>query len=361
MNIESKSAEQGKSKTQRFSDKISSEIWETISNPDENLIKRLNAIFDKSFKLISKSDLNNREVQKKICDQILVFMNELLWKIDAKKFYNNIPTTDIKKFSKKSLWEQFMHNIYWKQRKLYYRNEIGWGSCSYWTIIFKHFFDELEKRWMDIKSEIFFYPMNDIEGGWWHSGVIVSFQWKEYLADFGWFNHHVDDNLIIQSIDSLNEQYNSKTFDRFRADSIEKYYKLKDKPDNLLFFHDTGAFVNRRSQRTRKNATIEFTPKLDWKISKDVKFEFQPDKIYLTIDGIQHVFIYKKDKKHPSADVSDEKFFDYFISHIEHVETTEKTTKKPLNIKWEKTIFTEYLELIRKKISIQKLRTIYGI
>ena len=156
MNIEQKSAEkrQIKTKSQIFFDKISDEIWNTISHPDENLIKNLNVIFDKSFRLISRSDLSNPETQKEIFDQILVFLNELLWKIDAKKFYNNIPKTDIKKFSTKSLWEQFMHNIYWKQRKLYYRDEIGWGSCSYWTILFKHFFEELEKRWMNIKTLI---------------------------------------------------------------------------------------------------------------------------------------------------------------------------------------------------------------
>lgn len=335
-----KKKEQRKTKCQIFSDKISSEIWETISNPDENLIKRLNTIFDKFFRLISKSDLKNSKIQKEIFDQILVFLNELLWKIDAKKFYNNIPKTDIKKFSEESLWEQFMHNIYWKQRKLYYRDEIGWGSCSYWTILFKHFFEELEKRWMNVKSEIFFYPTNDTDGGRWHSGVIISFQWKEYLADFWWFNNHADSNMIIQSIDTLNGQYGSNIFDCFRADSIEKYYKLKNKSDKLLFFHDTPTFINRRSKRARKNATIEFTPKLDWKTSKDVKFEFQPDKIYLTIDGVQHVFIYKKGKKHPSVEISDERFFDYFISHIKHEQTTDKSTKK-YSIFDEKKLFSQ--------------------
>jgi len=363
MNIEEKSVEkkQIKTKNQIFSDRISSEIWETISNPDENLIKKLNAIFDKSFRLISRSNLNNPHTQKEIFDQILVFMNELLWKIDAKKFYNNIPKTDIKKFSKKSLWEQFIHNIYWKQRKLFYRDEIGGWSCSYWTILFKHFFEELEKKWMKIKSEIFFYPMKDIDGERWHSGVIISFQWKEYLADFWWFNQN-NKNPIIESIDNLNKIYYSNNFNCFKSDAIEKYYKLKKrkKKDNawLLFFHDIWTFTNRRSQRARNNATIEFIPKLNWKESKDVKFEFQSDKIYLTIDGIQHVFIYKKDKKSPK-DIPDEKFFDYFISHIHHLQTSDKFTKETLSIKWEKNIFTEYLNLIREKINIQKLRKIY--
>lgn len=366
MNIEQKSAEkkQNKTKSQIFSDRISGEIWDTISHPDENLIKNLNVIFDKSFRLISRSDLSNPGTQKEIFDQILVFLNELLWKIDAKKFYNNIPRTDIKKFSKKSLWEQFIHNIYWKQWKLFYRNEIGWWSCSYWTILLKHFFEELEKRWMDIKSEIFFYPNNDISGWRWHSGVIVSFQWKEYLADFGWFNQN-NKNSIIENIDNLNKIYCSNNFDCFKSDAIKKYYKLQKKEKGrwkntwLLFFHDIWTFTDRRSQRLRKNATIEFIPKLDWKHSKNVKFEFHSDKIYLTVDGVQHVFVFKKDKKHPSVDISDERFFDYFISHIQHLQTTNKSTKEVLNIKWEKNIFTEYLNLIREKINIQKLRKIY--
>jgi len=365
MDIEQKSTEkkQFKTKSQIFSDKISNEIWETISNPDENLIKNLNVIFNKSFKLISRSNLNNPDTQKEIFDQILVFMNELLWKIDAKKFYNNIPKTDIKKFSKKSLWEQFIHNIYWKQRKLFYRDEIGWWSCSYWTILFKHFFEELEKKWMDIKSEIFFYPMKDIDGGRWHSGVIISFQWKEYLADFWWFNQN-NKNPIIEDIDNLNIIYSSNNFDCFRSDAIKKYYKLqkkrKEEPKWPLFFHNIWTFTDRRSQRSRKNATIEFVPKLDWIHSKNVKFEFHSDKIYLTIDGIQHTFLYKDSNK-SWKDIPDEKFFDYFISHIHHLQTTDKSTKETLNIKWEKNIFTEYLNLIREKISIQKLRKIYEI
>lgn len=364
MNIEDpdKKEEQKKTKCQIFSDKISNEIWKTIESPDENLTQSLNKIFNKVFKLISKNDLSNPNIQREIFEQILSFLNNLFWKIEIKKFYNNIPKTDIKKYSEKNLWEQFIHNIYWKQRKLFYRNEIGGWSCSYWTILFKHFFEELGKRWMNLKSEIFFYPMKDIDGGRWHSWVIVSFQWKDYLADFWWFNQN-NNNPIIENIDNLNRIYSSNNFDCFKSDAIKKYYKLQKKGKKrkdtwLLFFHDIWAFTDRRSQRSRKNATIEFVPKLDWKQSKDVKFEFQPDKIYLTIDGIQHIFIYKKDHK-PLKDIPNEKFLDYFISHIQHLQTTNKSTKEIVKIKWEKSIFTEYLNLIREKINIQNFRKIY--
>lgn len=363
MNIENlyKKESPKKTKCQIFSNKISDEIWKTIENPDENLTQSLNKTFNKVFKLISKNDLNNTDIQREIFEQILSFLNNLFWKIEIKKFYNNIPKTDIQKYWKKTLWEQFIHNIYWKQRKLFYRNEIGWWSCSYWTILFKHFFEELEKRWMNLKSEIFFYPNNDTNGWRWHSWVIIFFQGKEYLADFWWFNS-MSNNSIIQSIDALNKLYNSNNFDNFKSQNIKKYYTLqgkkKEKQKNLLFFHDIWTFTNRRSQRARKNATIEFAPKLDWKSSKDVKFEFQSDKIYLTIDGIQHIFSYKKDNKSLS-DIPDEKIFDYFISHIQHLQTTDKSTGEVIKIKWEKTIFTEYLNLIRNKISIEKLRKIY--
>ena len=360
-NLDRKSLKR-KTKCQIFSDKITDEIWKTIENPDENLTQNLNKIINKAFRLISKNNLDDSDIQKEIFEQILSFLNDLFWKFEIKKFYNNIPKNDIKKYSEKNLWEQFIHNIYWKQRKLFYREEIGGWSCSYWTILFKHFFEELEKRWMDLKSEIFFYPNNDISGWRWHSWVIVSFQWKEYLADFWWFNQN-NDNPIIESIDNLNKIYCSNNFDCFKSDAIKKYHKIQKKEkkkDNtwLLFFHDIWTFVDRRSQRARNNATIEFVPKLDWKESKDVKFEFQSDKIYLTINGIQHIFIYKKNKKSLN-DIPDENFFDYFISHIHHLQTTNKSTKEIIKIDWEKTIFTEYLNLIRKKINIQKLRKIY--
>ncbi len=362
MNIESKSTEQEKTKCQIFSDKISNEIWKTIGNPDENLTQSLNKTFNKVFKLISKNDLNNPNIQREIFEQILSFLNNLFWKVEIKKFYNNIPKTDIKKYSEKNLWEQFIHNIYWKQRKLFYRDEIWGWSCSYWTILFKHFFEELEKRGMNLKSEIFFYPNDDMDGWRWHSWVLVSFQWKTYLADFWGFNQN-NDNQIIESVDNLNKIYCTNNFDCFKDDAIKRYYKTpkkkKEKFKWPLFFHDVWTFTERRSQRARNNATIEFVPKLDWKQSKDVKFEFQPDKVYLTIDGIQHTFTYVKDGKTP-RDIPDEKFFDYFISHIQHLQTTDKSTKEIIKIKWEKTIFTEYLNIIREKISIEKLRKIYG-
>lgn len=363
MNIEDKSTKEKirKKKNQIFSDKISSEIWETISNPDENLIKNLNSIINKSFRLISRSNLKDSQVQKEIFEQILSFLNNLFWNIDIKKFYNNIPKTNIKKYAEKSLWEQFIHNIYWKQRKLFYREEIGWWSCSYRTILLKHFFEELEKRWMKLKSDIFFFHNNDINGWRWHSGVIVLFQWKEYLADFSWFNSTTG-VPIIQSVDDINKKYKSNNFDCFRSKNIKKYYKLYDKktdnPRDLLFFHDTQTFAERWAKRWRKNATIEFVPKLDWESSKEIKFEFRPNKIYLTIDDIQYIFTYKKENK-ISIDIPDEKFFDYFISHIQHLQTINKSTKEIINTTWEKSIFTKYLDLIREKISIQKLRKIY--
>ena len=359
MDIEHKSIQEKQIKTncQILSDKISSEIWETISNPHKNLTKKLDSIINKSFKLISKNDLKNPEIQKKIFEQIIKFLNDLFWKIDAKKFYNNIPKTNIQKYSEKSLWEELMHNIYWKNRQTFYINEVWGWDCYYRTILFKKFFDKLTKMWMNIQSNIFLYNLDS----WWHAWVIVSFQDQDYIVDIWWIPATFW--LTAVSIEDLNRLTVSKSFDNFSREKINKHKeatKRNPKKRWLMFFSDTNDFISMISEKNDHSATIEFNPNLDWEWSKNVKFEFYPDKICLTIDNIQHIFSYKKSTK-PQKNIPDEKFFDYFISQIRYLSSNDKTTNQAFKNSWEKSIFTKYLSLIREKINIQNLRKIYEI
>lgn len=359
MNIEQKSIKekQWEDKCQILSDKISSEIWEIISNPDENLTKKLDSIINKSFKLISKNDLKNPETQKKIFSQIIKFLNDLFWKIDVKKFYNNIPKTNIQKYSEKSLWEEFMHNVYWKNRQTFYIDSVWWWDCYYRTILFKKFFDELAKRWMNIQSNIFLYDLDT----WWHAWVIVSFQDQDYIVDIWWIPATFW--LTAVSIEDLNRLTVSKAYNNFSREKInEQRQATKRNPKRrwLIFFSGTDDFISKISEKNNHSATIEFNPNLDWEWSKNVKFEFYPDKICLTIDNTQHIFSYKNSTK-PQKNIPDEKFFDYFISQIRYLSSIDKTTQQIFKSSWEKSTFTKYLSLIREKINIQKLRKIYEI
>lgn len=359
MNIERKSTKekQEKTKCQIFSDKISNEIWDTISNPNENLTKNLDSIINKSFKLISKNDLKNPEIQKEVFEQIIKFLNDLFWKIDAKKFYNNIPKTDIQKYSEKSLWEELMHNIYWKNRQSFYIDEVWWWDCYYWTILFKRFFDELAKKWLNIQSDIFLYNLDS----WWHAWVVATFQNKDYIVDIWWIPATFW--LTAVSLEDLNRLTTSKTFNNFSRKTINEQKqasKRNPKEKWLIFFSNINDFISKISNKNNHSATVEFNPDLDWEWSKNVKFEFYPDKICLTVDNVQHIFFYKKDKKQ-QKNIPDEKFFDYFISQIKYLSSSDKTTNQMFISSWEKSTFTRYLSLIREKISIQKLRKIYGI
>ena len=359
MNIEHKSTNerQKKSKCQIFSDKISNEIWETISNPNENLTKNLDSIINKSFKFISKNDLKNPEIQKDIFQQIMKFLNDLFWKIDVKKFYNNIPKTDIQKYSEKTLWEEFMHNIYWKNRQTFYIDEVWWWDCYYRTILFKKFFDELAKKWLNVQSDIFLYDLDSR----WHAWVIVSFQDQDYIVDIWWIPATFW--LTAVSLEDLNRLTISQAYDNFSRKKInEQKQSSKRNPKKrwLIFFSDTNEFISKISEKNNHSATIEFNPNLDWEWSKNVKFEFYPDKICLTIDNVQHIFFYNKNAKKPK-NIPDEKFFDYFISQIKYLSSNDKTTNQSFKSSWEKSIFTKYLSLIREKINIQKLRKIYEL
>ena len=233
-NLNLQDKENNKQKKLSYIDRFSDDIWKILSSPNENMIQELNYVFEKFLRLVSMSDLKNEEIQKTIFQNVFDFLNKLFEKIDIKKFYNNIPKINIKQYSENSVWEMFLHNIYWKERKLFYRDEIEWWSCSYWTILFKRFFDELEKKWLKIKSDIFFYPNNDLEGWWWHSWLIITFQWKDYLVDFWWFNS-MQDNPIMENIDVLNEKYESTVFDALKRKNIEKYYRQKIKINHYHF------------------------------------------------------------------------------------------------------------------------------
>ena len=347
----------GKNKNKKFIDRFSDEIWQVLSEANDDITGNIDNIFKKFLKLVSISDLQDSKIQKLIFDQIFEFLNSLFSKIDIKKFYNNIPKTDIKHYDEKTVWQMFLHNIYWKERKLFYRDEVEWGSCSYWTILFKHFFEELEKKWMDIQTDIFFYPVNDKTWGRWHSGVIVTFQGKDYLIDFWGFNSHFE-NEIIEDINVLNKKYEANSFNCFKRKNIEKYYKTKWKKDEkLMFFPDTWTFTSRWIQRGRNNATIELKPNLDFEGSKNVKVSFYPNRIILNIQDKEITFLLDERRIKSNQSISDENIFDLLLSSI----TRQTSASTALEYKNNKQELEKYLSLVWSKINIQNLRKIYWL
>lgn len=343
-----------KAKYQIYTDNISHEIGETIINPDSHIIQKINNIINKSIRFISKNDIKKPETQKEVFEQIISFFNNIFSDIEIKKFYNNIPKTDLQSYSKKTLWEKFMHNIYGKQRKLFYKDIIEWGDCYYWTVLFKEFFDKLEKIWMNIQTNIFLY-----DNKWWgHAWVTINFQWKDYIIDISWFNANFGD-LVIQSIDDLNKKSESNLFDNFSCEKIKQYKKQKSKKhkNEIIFFSNIQDFVENVSKKEISNAVVEFNPNLDGESSKNIRFDFYPNKILLTIDNAEHTFKSKNPKTIPN--ITNEKFFDYFISNIAYISSKDKTKNTPFKNLEEKTILVKYLSIIRNKINISKLRQIY--
>lgn len=355
-NLNLQDKENNKQKKLSYIDRFSDDIWKILSSPNENMIQELNYVFEKFLRLVSMSDLNDEEIQKTIFQNVFDFLNKLFEKIDIKKFYNNIPKTNIKQYSENSVWEMFLHNIYWKERKLFYRDEIEWWSCSYWTILFKRFFDELEKKWLKIKSDIFFYPNNDLEGWWWHSWLIITFQWKDYLVDFWWFNS-MQDNPIMENIDVLNEKYESTVFDALKRKNIEKYYRQKNKDKSLSFFNDIESFTARWMQRGWDNATIELRPNIEWDWSKDVKISFYFDRIILNVWNDSNTFFLDTRLIKKNASLPDEKIFDLLLTSI----VKQKSATTLLEYKKNKQVLEKYLKLVWEKINIQNLRKIYWI
>lgn len=350
-----------KSKLYHFTDSILRNLWDILWNPDEDLSLRIDSIFNRALNLIRKSDLTNPEIQKSIFDQIVYFLNWLFKKVEIKKFYNNIPKTDIKNYERQSLWKEFIHNVYWKEWKLFYRDEIEGCDCSYWAVMFKHLFDKLKEMWMDIESDIFYY--NNAER--WHSWVVVSFQDSDYLIDINWFNA-VCWNFVMQKIEALNDYSESKNFDVFSRKNIKKYYRIhsdnkwqKPKNDVCMLYNSAEDFIWEWCKKDHRSATIEFNPNITWK-SENLKIVFISDKFQISIDWVCYTFPVDKQLITKLSNIPDDKILDTIISFMDYKLINEnKKYKKVLITKYEKSLLAKYLNLIRSKIKISELRKIY--
>jgi hypothetical protein len=271
-----------------------------------------------------KNIKQDNESQRKYFAHICHFMNSLFGNTHIKKFYNFSPKISFKDYNNMSLWKQLSHNIYGKDWQLFYRDEIWGGSCYHWTILLKHFFDRLEKWWLHIKSQILII--------WWHSLIIIDFQWNRYMSDV--WNYQWE-HKIISDINDINKL----------SDNAKKIWFKKGYHKNILQFDTIENFIHYIDTTLTRNIAISFKPKLE-DTSEEIALSINHTGIVLEINHKHHIFDLPKKFIIPQHLSTSYQIFDYLFSRL----SGDKEDKIQLQ---------KYLWIIAEKINAQTLKSLF--
>ncbi len=295
-------------------------INHTLENPTEEFQIKIDHILNKMINISTKKLDATPESQKEFFNQTCRFLNSIFSNMHIKKFYNTAPIQSLREYEKMSLWQQATHNIYGKERQLFYRSQIWWGSCHHWAIFLDKLFEKLKDKWLQIKNHIDLY--SDIE---WHSMVILEFQGEKYCADVFWEH----DESIIRKIDKKDDIYEEK-----------ELHSRKQ----IEYFLDTGLFAEHIEEKPFKNIKITFKPKLEWNCGKEITINIDCDAILISIEEKSYRAFFKNiviPKKMHQGEV-----IDYLIQNS----VWDKKDKQEI---------AKYLSIVRKKINTDKIRKLF--
>lgn len=307
-------------------------INQTLKNPWEDFWDRIDSILHRIIFSMNPNSLHTPELQKKIFDQIWDFLNGLFKEIHIKKFYNNIPKTNLSVYSKKNLWNQFVNNIYGKEWKIFYKDEVNGWDCYYRTVLLKNLFDILKAKWLDLQNRIFVYDENR-----WHSSLVIKFQWKIYLADYGLFNQIF--GKMISPIEDLNWLYQKGHFTKI---SFNKKNDLW-----VRYFDEMKDFIDYISNKKINSAAIEFNPRLESGKEKNIRIQFFKKYISLRINWKENTYLLK-----------DKFILSQLCKH--HREILDCVIKWLVASKEEKQEIKIYFDMILSKIDPKKLYEVLG-
>lgn len=314
-----------------FSDFAIWQINSVLENPTEDFDININTILDRIINISTKRLSEDPKCQKLFFEQTCSFLNSIFGNVHIKKFYNTAPILSFKEYDKMTIWQEATHNIYGKERKLFYKNQVGWWSCHHWTILLKKIFDELQSKWLNVKSRILLYSNIG-----WHSLVGIQFQGKLYIADASGINYKF--NKIISSLDELPKEF-SKHLAHF------SFNKKHDKDGKMIYFDDRKEFVDNVSEKPIKNISLKFKPKLK-NLTTDVSLDINKNSVILGIDWEVTTFPLPKNFTIPTNIVKTHKILD----HILHNVSWNKEQKYELQ---------QYLSIVATKINPEKLKSIF--
>jgi len=228
----------------KYSNDRNQEAKSEIEQDTDNLLRR--------FISFVKNDANNQKknaINSKIMNEQKYFfcdIRELLKTIQNgyyfTKIHNSIWPTSLEEYKDKTLGEQMMHNMYGRERWL--DKSCEGGSCSYRTVLLYNFFEKLKEAWLDIDIKIYrFKNLEDEiigERSLRHSGLIVTFQWRDYMVDYNW-SLYEENWEMVKSINHYINEYedepDSKNF-------LKNFKKWKQKEtEQIIFFDNINEFL----------------------------------------------------------------------------------------------------------------------
>lgn len=244
------------------------DINSTFKNVSDDVIQKIDASIDLFVSSCLTEHHEESIVQEKIFKRITSFFNTLFADVEVKKLYNTIPNMTMRAYADKSLWHQFLNNVYGKDWQLFYTDDIQWGGCHHWTIFFKKIFDRFEF----LHTKIYFDPIRPAS----HSFLVVECAWKHYFADVYGFNQPL--GHVISSVEELNTLYNTTGF--------SLYSTPKKIPKHLKSYPTINEFTIFLDNRKTTSAVIEFKPKFSENDQFNIKIEFFTGKIFLAVGNI---------------------------------------------------------------------------
>lgn len=336
--------------TLHFEDKIKNALlWD--ENIQENVQEIVDYIFEYLWRLNNIPNLNDEENWKLIFDQIIILINFLYKQLSSKSFYNNLTNNNLNDFNDKNIWNKII-NIIQKGWKI----SQSWFFCTHYALLFKHIFDEIEKRIKLWTSNYLFLEKTNWRN---HAWLVVIFQWTYYLVDSSSFNHK-----CMQPINELWGEH----FERMKilletnvndipADRLEtaknkylscnyNYYKVPLKTSkDLLFLLDSTIKEKWNSARIYNifgnKLWVNFTVSKEWiQLLGTFFYHFDPVLINERLDNI-----------------SDSKLMDYFVNCISY-KTTKDSDKKIKVFNFEKKYIRDILYYFSDKIDYSDLRRI---
>lgn len=291
----------------KYSQDRNNQTKSEIEQNTGNLLKKfLNFVKNKAINLKIKNE------QAYFFDDFCYFINFLEWDSYFTKIHNSIPHTSLEKYMDWSVWEQFFHNAYGRERWL--DKSCEWWSCSYRTILLYNIFSKLKEAWIDMDIRFYRYKNLDDEilksPTMRHSGLIINFQWKDYIVDYDWISL-VDQWKIVKPLDSFIDVCDkvANLYDTQWGTDEQKSKIRKDKlffqnfrswkqqeMDYVIFFDNVNDFlehVEKFPENKKVSLYVKFEDRLE-----PVKFDFVFTDVWVQI-GINdgwHEYILKDNK-----------------------------------------------------------------
>lgn len=220
----------------KYSNDRNQEAESELSQDTDNLLKK--------FISFMKNNEKNRAIHWKIMNEQKYFFNDIRELLNAlqtdsyfTKIHNSVWPTSLEEYKDKSLGQQMMHNMYGRERWL--ENACEGGSCSYWTVLLYNFFKKLKKAWLDVGIKIYrFKNLEDTILGnqsLRHSGLIINFQWRDYMVDYNWSLYEEDWEMVK----SINRYINEYDEDRISKKFLNNFKRWKQKENEQIIFFDS--------------------------------------------------------------------------------------------------------------------------